>query len=99
VAVSYRVDHDNLLVRAGLGLMGSVPVQPGVVAFETSGVLPGGRERWEVVVQGRAELLDEPVAPVVPPPLPLVRPELTTALLVSLELVSGWCYGDLACRA
>lgn len=93
VAVSYAVDHDSLLVRAALGLMGSVPVQPGIVAFETSGVLDGGRERWEVVVQGRAELLDEDVANVVPPPLPLVRPDLTTALLVSMERVTGWIYG------
>lgn len=94
VAVTCSLDRDHLLLRVGLGLMGSVPVQPGIVAFETSGALADGKGRWEVVVQGRAELLDEDAALAVPPPIPLVRPELTTALRVSMELVTGWYYGE-----
>jgi hypothetical protein len=96
VAVTCSLHGDYLLVRVGLGLMGSVPVQPGVVAFEASGPWQDHPGRWEVVVQGRAEVLDEGSAPAVPPPIPLVNAELTVALRVSMELVTGWYYGGHA---
>jgi hypothetical protein len=84
---------DRLLVRAGLGLLGRVPRQPGVVAFETSGTNEDGTWRWEVLVQGRADVVSEALGTGIPPSLALVDSELTTALCISMELVTGWQYG------
>lgn len=80
-------------MRAGLGLVGKVPLRPGVVAFETAGSSINGGWRWEVLVQGHAEVMDEARIGKVPPQLPLVRPSLTTVLRISMELLTGWQYG------
>ena len=96
VPVTCVLDGDVLLVRAGLGLLGRVPVKPGVVAFETAGASIDGRSRWEVLVQGHCELTDERVATKSPPQLALVEPSLTTVLRMRVEVVMGWQYGDYA---
>jgi hypothetical protein len=97
VPVTCAVDGDGLLVRAGLGLIGKVPAQPGVVAFQTEGTSPDGSSWWEILVQGRAEVLDErrlgPGAKL-PPPLPLVDQSMTAALRISMELFTGRQYGS-----
>jgi hypothetical protein len=93
------VEGDNLLVRAGLGLIGKVPAQPGVVAFQTEGGSPDGSARWEVLVQGRAEVLDEsrPGAEgKLPPPLPMVAQSMTAALRIRMELFTGRQYPGTA---
>ncbi len=87
------VFDDALLVRANLGLVGKVPREPGVVAFETAGASSDGAWRWEVLVQGHCELTDEGVAPKSPPQLTLVDPSLTTVLRIHMELLTGWQYG------
>src|SRR5271155_1584268 len=56
VPVSCVLDADALFVRARLGLIGKVPREPGVVAFETAGASSDGAWRWEVLVQGHCEL-------------------------------------------
>jgi hypothetical protein len=99
VPVTCAVDGDDLLVRAGLGLIGKVPAQPGVVAFQTEGTSQDGTSWWEVLVQGRAEVLDEgpPGAAVkLPPPLPLVDQSVTTSLRIRMELFTGRQYGCTA---
>lgn len=93
VPVTCALDGDALVVRAGLGLLGRVPRHPGIVAFETSGTNPDGTWRWEVLVQGRAEVLTELAGVKAPPQLDLVESGLTTALRISMELVTGWQYG------
>jgi hypothetical protein len=94
VPVASAVDGDRLLVRAGIGLLGRVARHPGVVAFETSATSPDGTWRWEVLVQGHAEVLPEKPGAKVPPKLPLVDSALTTALCITMELVTGWQYGS-----
>ncbi len=99
VPVTCSVDGDDLLVRAGLGLIGKVPAQPGVVAFQTEGTSPDGSWWWEILVQGRAEVLDERrpgSGGKFPPPLPLVDQSMTTALRISMELFTGRQYGSTA---
>jgi Pyridoxamine 5'-phosphate oxidase len=96
VTCALESDGEHLLVRAGHGLTGSVPLKAGVVAFETAGPGNEGNQRWEVIVQGRAELIDEDLAVDLPPQISLVRPELTTALRISTERVTGWCYSGPA---
>src|ERR1017187_8401717 len=99
VPVTCAVDGEDLLVRAGLGLIGRVPAQPGVVAFQTEGTSPDGSSWWELLVQGRAEVLDERrLAPEgkLPPPLPLVDQSMTAALRISMELFTGRQYGSTA---
>jgi hypothetical protein len=92
VPVTCALVGEQLLVRAGLWLIGKAPLQPGIVAFETGGTAIGDGSVWEVMVQGRAEVLDETTVPKGPPPLPSVEPGLTTALRISLELLTGWQY-------
>ena len=96
VPVTCVLDGDLLVVRAGPGLLGRAPLQPGVVAFATDGASTDGGSRWEVLVQGHCELTDERFAPKSPPQLTLVDPRLTTVLRVRTELVTGWEYGDRA---
>ena len=99
VPVTCAVDGDDLLVRAGLGLIGKVPAQPGVVAFQTEGSSADGASRWEIMVQGRAEVLDERrpgPGGKVPPALPMVDPGMTAALRISMELFTGRQYGSTA---
>ena len=83
-------------MRAGLGLVGKVPREPGVVAFETAGASSDGTWRWEVLVQGHCELTDERVAPKALPQLTLVDPSLTTVLRIRIERLTGWQYGTFA---
>jgi hypothetical protein len=93
VPVSCVLDGDALVVRAGLGLVGTVPRQPGVVAFETAGASSDGAWRWEVLVQGHCELTEEGLAPKNPPQLTLVDPTLTAVLRMRIERLAGWQYG------
>jgi hypothetical protein len=93
VPVSCVLDGDALVVRAGLGLAGKVPLKPGVVAFETAAASINGAWRWEVLVQGHCELVDGGVAPRNPPQLTLVDPSLTTVLWMRMERLTGWQYG------
>jgi hypothetical protein len=95
VPVTCVIDGDTLVVRAGLGLLGKVPLQPGVVAFETGGASIDGRSRWEVLVQGHCEVTDERLAPKTPPQLTLVEPSLTTVLRIRMELITGCQYGTV----
>jgi hypothetical protein len=98
VAVTCVLDGDLLVVRAGPGLLGRAPLQPGIVAFETSGASTDGGSRWEVLVQGPCELTDEGQVPRAPPQLALVDPILTTVLRTRAELVTGWQYGTAIWR-
>jgi hypothetical protein len=86
-----------LLVRAGLALWYSSPVRPGVVGFGTSGGDEDGSWRWEVGVQGRAEILRHlegaGKSRLEPPSLPLLADELSTLLHLRVERVEGWEYG------
>ena len=91
--VTCAVDGEYLLVRAGVGLLGRAPFQPGIVAFQTAAGNFDHSGRWEVMVQGRAEVLEGPTGPIMPPGIPLVPDEFTTVLRVSMELVTGWQYG------
>jgi hypothetical protein len=93
VPVTCVLDGDVLVVRAGLGLLGRAPLQPGVVAFETDGESVDGTLRWEVLVQGHCEPTDDSVTPKSPPRLTFVAGRLTTVLRVRMELVTGWRYG------
>jgi hypothetical protein len=92
VPVTCVIDGDALVVRTGLGLLGKVPLQPGVVAFETGGASIDGRSRWEVLVQGHCELTHEGLVLESPPQLTLVEPALTTVLRIRMELITGWQY-------
>jgi hypothetical protein len=92
--VSCALDGESLLVRAGPGSVDRVTPQPGVVAFATSIPSADGTERWEVLVQGRAEIVGERTADV-PPPLPLINTGLTAVFRVTLEIVTGWQFGPL----
>jgi pyridoxamine 5'-phosphate oxidase-like protein len=92
VPVTCVIDGDALVVRTGLGLLGKVPLQPGVVAFETGGASIDGRSRWEVLVQGHCQLTHEGLVLKNPPQLTLVEPALTTVLRIRMELVTGWQY-------
>jgi uncharacterized protein len=92
VPVTYALDGERLLVRAGLFLIAKDPV-PGVVAFGTGGTTRGDGATWEVLVQGRAEVTDEVQAPKSPPQFPLIDGTLTTVLRVSMERLTGWQFG------
>jgi hypothetical protein len=89
--------YGALLVRAGLALWHSSRVRPGVVAFGTSGENEDGSCRWEVGVQGRAEVVRhlEGAGECLrdPPPLRLLADELTTVLRLKVERLEGWEYG------
>ena len=87
------LDGEALVVRARLGLVGKVPLKPGVVAFETAAASINGGWRWEVLVQGHCELVDGGLAPKNPPQLTLVDPSLTTVLWMRMERLTGWQYG------
>ena len=89
VPVTCALDGDRLLVRARLGLIAK-PLQAGIVAFQTDGTRAGDGAIWEVMVQGRAEVLDGPSVPEGPSPPPLVDGALTTALRISMDLLTGW---------
>jgi hypothetical protein len=92
VPVSCALDADSLLVRVGPDLVGRVPLQPGIVAFETNMTSLDERSRWEVLVRGRAEVVYDSVASEIPPPLLHVDQRLTAVLRISLELLTGWQY-------
>jgi nitroimidazol reductase NimA-like FMN-containing flavoprotein (pyridoxamine 5'-phosphate oxidase superfamily) len=92
VPVSCALDGESFLVRAGPGSLDRLTVQHGVVAFATSILNVDGTKRWEVLVQGRAEVVQDPAADV-PPRLPLIDSSLTTVFGVTLELLTGWQYG------
>jgi Pyridoxamine 5'-phosphate oxidase len=89
VPVSCALDGDSLLVRAGPGSLDQATAQPGVVAFGT--IIPSvdGTCRWEVLVQGRAELVCSPASDF-PPRLALTNPASTTVFRLTLELLTGW---------
>ena len=89
VPVSCSLDGGSLLVRAGPGLLDRVAAQPVVVAFGTTIPSADGSVRWEVLVQGRAELVRSTDNDV-PPRLPLTKNELTTVFRLNLELLTGW---------
>jgi hypothetical protein len=89
VPVSCALDGDSLLVRAGPGSLDRVTTQPGIVAFGTTIPNTDGTCRWEVLVQGRAELVTCPGSDV-PPRLPHISPALTAVFRLTLELVTGW---------
>lgn len=92
VPATCALDGDNLFVRVGLGWLSRSPLQPGVVAFQTSSTSFDQNWRWEVVVQGLAEVLVPP-AVTSPPPLPLIGNELTAVLRIRVQLMTGWQYG------
>jgi hypothetical protein len=92
VPVTCAVDGDYLWLRAGLGWIGHATFQPGVVAFETSCASFDQTWRWEVLVRGRAEVI-EVAGPEVPPPLRLIDNELTLVLRIKMELLTGLQYG------
>jgi hypothetical protein len=89
--VTCVLDGESLLVRAGPGSLDRVSPQPGVVAFGTTIPSPDGTCRWEVLVQGRAEMVHRPAADV-PPRLPLINSGLTSVFRITLELLTGWEY-------
>ena len=91
VPVSCALDGDSLLVRAGPGSLDRVTTQPGIVAFGTTIPSANGTCRWEVLVQGRAELVCSPASDL-PPRLALTNPASTTVFRLTLELLSGWEY-------
>jgi hypothetical protein len=93
VPVTYALDQEKLLVRAGLFLIVKSPL-PGVVAFHTSGTAPSEGCVWEVMVQGHGEVTDDLPAPDCPPRLPLVDDRLTTVLRIDMDLMTGWEYGQ-----
>ena len=93
VPVTCALDGDYLLVRAGRAWLARASFEPGVVAFQTASTSFNQASRWEVVVQGRAEVLVLPAQGDLPPPLPLIPNELTTVLRISMEIVTGWRYG------
>ncbi|HUB69805.1 MAG TPA: pyridoxamine 5'-phosphate oxidase family protein [Acidimicrobiales bacterium] len=93
VPVTCALEGDYLLVRAGRGWVVRASFQPGVVAFQTASTSFDQASRWEVVVQGRAEVLSSSPAADVPPPLPLIANEGTTVLRICMEIVTGWQYG------
>ena len=92
LAVSCAVDGESLFVRAGPTSLDRVVGQPGVVAFATTILSGDGTSRWEVLVQGRAEIEQGPAADV-PPRLPLIDSGYTTVFRVTMELLTGWQYG------
>jgi Pyridoxamine 5'-phosphate oxidase len=89
--VTCALDGESLLVRAGPGSLDRLTPQPGVVAFGTTVPSPEGTCKWEVLVQGRAEIVHHPVSDV-PPRLAFVNSGLTTVFRVPLELLTGWEY-------
>ncbi len=92
LAVSCGIDGESLLVRVGPGSLDRVTAQLGVIAFATTILSVDATSRWEVLVQGRAEVVQGPAANV-PPLLPLVDSSQTTVFRVTLELLTGWQYG------
>jgi nitroimidazol reductase NimA-like FMN-containing flavoprotein (pyridoxamine 5'-phosphate oxidase superfamily) len=82
----------SLLVRAGPGSLDRLSAQPGVVAFATTILGTGGTSRCEVLVQGRAEIVQFASAEI-PPRLNLINSSLTTVLRVTPELLTGWQFG------
>jgi hypothetical protein len=95
VPVTCALGSDSLLLRAGPGSLDGFASQPGVVAFGTSIPSVDGTCRFEVLVQGRAELVRDP-ATGSPPRFPLVDNSLTIVFQVTLELVTGWQFGPAA---
>ncbi|HMK96641.1 MAG TPA: pyridoxamine 5'-phosphate oxidase family protein [Acidimicrobiales bacterium] len=93
VPVTCAVDGDYLLVRAGRGWLARATFEPGIVAFQTASTSFNQDWRWEVVVQGPAEVLASPAGDV-PPPLPLIPNEMTNVLRIRMEIVTGWQYGS-----
>jgi len=91
VPVSCAICGGQVLVRAGLGPLGAVLGQVGVVAFQTAVTSPDGDARWEIIVQGRAESVSGR-GRALPPPLDLVPDHATAVLAVDMELVTGWEY-------
>jgi nitroimidazol reductase NimA-like FMN-containing flavoprotein (pyridoxamine 5'-phosphate oxidase superfamily) len=93
VPVSCALAGDYLLARAALGWLGRSAFEPGVVAFAISDSSGDQSRMWEVLVRGRAEVIEIVPGTAVPPPLPLVENERTTVFRISMELLTGWQYG------
>jgi hypothetical protein len=93
VPVTCALTRDYLLVRAGRGWLARATFEPGIVAFQTSSTSFNQASRWEVVVQGRAEVLSGFEEGNIPPPLPLIPNKATTVLRISPEILTGWQYG------
>jgi hypothetical protein len=91
VPVSCALDGESLLVRAGPTLLDRVTAHPGIVAFGTTIPSADGTRRWEVLVQGRADLVRQPAISV-PPLLPLTNTDLTSVFRLALERLTGWEY-------
>lgn len=85
VLVACALDRGYLLVRAGRGWLAQATFTPGIVAFQTASSSFNQDWRWEVVVQGRAEVLSQAPVPDVPPSPPLIANEMTTVLGISME--------------
>jgi hypothetical protein len=92
--VNCAVDGGLLLVRVGPGSFDQAAPQPGVVAFGTVIPRTDGAGRWEVLVQGRAELVHHGISDI-PHKLAFVNNSLTVVFRVTLELVTGWEYGPV----
>ncbi|HTV10335.1 MAG TPA: pyridoxamine 5'-phosphate oxidase family protein [Acidimicrobiales bacterium] len=92
VPVTCAVRGGYLLVRAGRGWLGRATLDPGIVAFQTASTSFSQDWRWEVAVQGRAEVVSGLDAEV-PPRLCLIDNQETSVLRVSMEIVTGWQYG------
>ncbi|MGH9104734.1 MAG: pyridoxamine 5'-phosphate oxidase family protein [Acidimicrobiales bacterium] len=90
--VSCALAGESLLLRARPTSFDRLTAQPGVVAFATTILSEDGTARWEVLVQGRAEIVLNPAADV-PQRLPLIDSSQTTVFRVALELQTGWQYG------
>jgi len=94
VPATYIVDGDHLVARVGPGVLLRPGPSGGVVAFQTASAHLEEAWRWDVVVQGRAEVLASTPARATPPPLPLVDNDLTTIVRIGMELMTGWQYGE-----
>jgi nitroimidazol reductase NimA-like FMN-containing flavoprotein (pyridoxamine 5'-phosphate oxidase superfamily) len=92
VPATCAIDGESLLVRAGPGSLDRFTPHPDVVAFGTTVPSVDGTYRYEVLVQGRAEVVPDPATDV-PPRFPLINSALTTVFRVTLELVTGWQFG------
>ena len=94
VPVTYALEGEDLLFRASRGLVGRAALEHEVVAFGTGALVGDGSWAWEVLVQGRAEPMGPAGCPGHRPPLfPLVGPELTVELRMSMDRLTGWQYG------
>jgi nitroimidazol reductase NimA-like FMN-containing flavoprotein (pyridoxamine 5'-phosphate oxidase superfamily) len=89
--VSCALDGESLLLRGGPGSFDRVTASPGVVAFGTTIPSVDGTGKWDVLVQGRAEVVHGSATDV-PPRLPFEDVSSTTVFRVTLERLTGWEY-------